>query len=240
MVNENYWGIDTGRASILQSVAEDLKTPLLRILTQVEASQLSNKYSTKEIAVIAEAALRLLDSYIVGAKVYNGQQELALQPVSAQAVVYDCRQYVSKLASLQGFDHDISVSRDTGLIMANPRALTSAITSLAYGLLHNTSSPKSGNSNNKLVFTVKRAGPKVKLGVFSSDCSLSSKSLHKLRNLKGIAQQLSPEFIHGSSAGILIADQLFSGMNSQLQVSRYKGMSGLTAQLLPSKQLTLI
>lgn len=236
MVNGAVYESDSEDFGILRNVAEDLKTPLLRILSQLELNRLNSSNDTRDAEIIADAALRLLDSYILSTRVYIGQQELPLEPIAVQAVVYDCNQYFSKLARLQGVETSLNFQRGIGLVMANSRALAAVMTSLAYSFLYNNEPTK----RQPLVFTLRRSQRGVDVGLFSSQCNISAAGLQKLRELKGVARQLSPDFAHGSSAGVLIADRLCSRMNIELRTSQLHKMPGLTFSLMPSRQLSLV
>ncbi len=236
MVNGTEHESEIEDLNVLRNVAEDLKTPLLRILTQLELNRLNPAGDTKDAEVVADAALRLLDSYILSTQSYTRQQELLLEPVAAQAIIYDCDQYLSKLARLHGVETSYDFQRSVGLVMANSRALAGAITSLAYSFLYNCEP----GQKHSMTFTLRRSKHGVDIGLFSNEFNISTSSLQKLRQLKGVARQLSPDFAHGSSAGIIIADRLCTKMNVQLKTTRFKKMSGLTFSLVPSKQLSLV
>lgn len=224
---------------ILRNVAEDLKTPLLRIVSQLQLNQLEEVRNTYDAEVVADAALRLLDSYIVSTQINTGQQQLELEPVSVHAVMNDCNQYLRGLAQLQGYETEFRVQRGVGLAMANPVALNAAITSLTYSFLYNANL-RVKSSDQKLIFMLRKSNQGIDAGLFSKDFQVSTKSLQKLRSLRGIARQLTPDFAHGSSAGIVIADQLFSAMNTQLRPARFSRFSGLAVSMVPSRQLSLV
>ncbi len=224
---------------ILRNVAEDLKTPLLRIVSQLQLNKARGIDDTRDAETIANAALRLLDSYIISTKVYAGQQELALEPVSAQAIMHDCSQYLAGLAEIQGYKTDFKIQRGIGLVMANPQALMAAITSLTYSFLYNTE-VSSKSAKQTLVFALRKTKQGIDAGLFSNGFHVTPGSLQKLRNLSGTARQLTPDFAHGSSAGIVIADRLFYAMNSELRPARLNRLTGLAVNMVPSKQLSLV
>jgi hypothetical protein len=228
--------LDFEGPTILRSVAEDLKTPLFRILTQLESNRLTGKFDTSGAEVVADAALRLIDSYILSIQSYNDQQYLPLEPVAAQAIIYDCDMHLKKIAQLHGVTTNLNFQRGIGLVMANSRAFTAIITSLAYGFLYNAES----TSQQSMEFTLNKSTSGIRVGLFSNDFDFSSSSLQKLRKLSGRTRQLSPDFAHGSSSGFLIADKLCSKMNVELKATSFNKKYGLSFNLVPSKQLTLI
>lgn len=234
---DSYEGIlSQDEFSALRVVAEDLKTPLLRILSQLELNRINQTNNTIDIETIADATLKLLDSYILSVQTHSNQLKLPLEPISAQAIIYDCQNHLSKLAQLQGVDMVFNFRRGVGLVMANYQALFSITMGLMYSFLYNAVP----STKQPIVLALRRNAEGVGVGIFSNNCDITASSLQKLRQLKGIARQLSPDFMHGSSAGILIADRLCSSQGIELKTARYKKMSGFSFNLLPSRQLALI
>lgn len=239
MVVDELNNLNSDDYSILRNVAEDLKTPLLRIVSQLQLNQSLGKGNIHEIEIIASATLRLLDSFIVSTQVYTGQQQLKLEPVSPYVVMKDCNQYLRDLANLHGYETEFKLQKGVGLIMADVIILKAAITSLIYSFLYNANSNRI-LTNQKILFTLRKSKQTIEAGVFSQGFEMTNKSLNKVRDLKGIARQLASDLSHGSGAGIVIADQLLSSMNTRLRPVRVNRLNGLVVNLMPSKQLSLL
>lgn len=219
----------------LYNLAEDLKTPFVRIATQLELLKASNP-ELKESLVIANSALHLIDSFVISSKIYTNQTALPLQPVSVKAVLYDCNQKMSNFAKLQQTKVDIDIQRGVGLAMANNIALTSAISSLMYSFLLNNQNENDQN----LVLSLKKYKQSIRVGVFSKGIDINSSTINIARKLSGVAGQLAPDFVHGSSAGILLADKILSRMNMTLRAVKERRAVGLAVDLVPSQQLKLL
>ncbi len=180
----------------------------------------------------------MLDSFIISTQVYNGQQQLELQPVSVTAVMYDTAQYLSRLAQLQGCELEVKSSRNVGLAMANPLALQAALTGLGYSFLYALG--RKSKRKQTIIFKTQLTDKGVLAGIYSPELELHADMLHRARKLKGDARQLMPSVMYGSSAGILVADTLLDAMDARLKTSKYRSAGGLAAMLMPSHQIALL
>ncbi len=221
---------------LLYNVAEDLKVPFYRILNELTVGECD--YGHSQAHIIAEASLKMLDSYLVSTQIYTGQQTLVIEPVSAHAILYDTGQQLSNLARLHNFDIQLNIQRNVGQIMANYQALQSAITSIGYSFLYNYDASK--RNKKTLLLSLQAKQNRAEIGVYSSDSYLSANSLQRVRQLRGRARVPITEFSHGSSSGLIIADELFNVMATKMQASKFNNLRGVKASLLPSRQLSLI
>ncbi len=215
-----------------------MKTPFLRILSQAQLGRITQEVDLNYIETNADAALKMLDSFIMSTQIYNGQEQLALQPVSVAATMHDTTQYLYRLAQLQGCELEVRAPRSVGLAMANPLALQAALTGLCYSFIHALG--KKTSKRQTIIFTAKLTRDGVQAGVFSPQLEMPAEVLHQARRLKGNARQPMPTVMHGSGAGILVADTLFEAMNATLKTARYRSAGGLVATLVPSHQLALL
>ncbi len=227
------------QTGILRNIAEDIKLPLMRIMTHIQLATIQSKSAdTDYIETTAAGVLKLLDSYILSTQVYAGQQQLQLQPLSVAAVMHDTAQYLSKIAAL----HDCKLRVDTpaklSLAMANPVALQGALIGLGYSFLN--AIQKESKYPGTIIFSAKRTPEGVEAGIFSDNVELSVQELRWARKLTGVARQPFMKLKPGSSAGIVIADQLFRAMESEMQAVRRRNRTGIVANLLPSRQLALL
>ncbi len=227
------------RAGGLRNVAEDIKLPLMRIVTHIQlASSQAAHPDSDYIETTAVGALKLLDSYILSTQIYTGQQQLQLEPVSISATLYDTVQYLTKIAGLYNCKLEVIVPSKLGLAMASPVALQAALIGLGYSFLNTVQQESQHNST--ILFSAKRTREGIEAGIFSPDFQLSSQELRLARNLTDAARHPLTSLKPGSSAGIIIADRLFQAMESEMQVVRRSNRTGLVANLLPSRQLALL
>lgn len=228
-------GHDATDQNNLHNMAEDLKVPLTRILAHAQIAKLGEPLDDDFLAVTADSAIRLIDSYLISSQIYNLQQQLALEPVSVAAVVMDVSRQMSRLARQQNMQIQVIIGRRNNLVMAHATALHAALTTLAYSLLQAGNSPGS-----KITMRVEYRAGHVLCGVFGSDQRLNSESLETIRRLRGRAARLSNRLVYGSSSGIAIADSVFDAMGCKPAVKSNRYGSGLVAQFLPSTQLALL
>lgn len=227
---------------LLQAVAEQLKLPLLQIARQAELGQISNDNQSllQTIQRSADAALFMVDSYLFGLELAERQGELALEPVSVASVLNDTAHELSSLSKQYDVQIELAIGGRYGPVMAHPRGLKMALTSLGYTVL--TMLPATTKRQKRILsLAAWRGRPGIITGVYGTDDfkSLNSESLKRARALQGSAHQPLTE-LSGSSAGIFVADTLLQAMASQLRVSRYHLKQGLAATLPPSHQLQLI
>src|SRR5207249_1957559 len=119
---------------LLLAIAEELKLPLLQIARRSELSLLENsKDGLAEIQTTADMAVRLLDSYLFGARLALEEDfRLKMEPVSISSVLYDTGEQLSALAKLYGVDLQLSLGGRFAPVMANRQGLQSALVSLGY------------------------------------------------------------------------------------------------------------
>lgn len=223
-------------SNLHRTVAEDLKTPLTRIMALLEYNKISGCTNTEEIELIAESALNMVDSYALSVQLCNSQISLLYEPVALKSVIYDCQTSLKGFAKLQGVVTNLNIQKHTGLAVANRQVVKSIISSVAYSMLTVTSiKPK-----QSLSYSLTKSRNKIDVGIFSSFNNFDSASLNKIRSNYGRVKQVIPEIVQGATAGIVIADKLCEKLNTKLSVSKYKDMSGLVFSLNASSQLSFI
>ena len=228
------------QSRLLRTLAEELKLPLMQIARAAELARISG--DVKEVAqaeVLADTALRLVDSYVLSTQTMLGQQALELEPVSLNAVLYDTAQYLHKLAKLYDCKIELVVSGKHGLVMAHPQALQSALTSLGYSFINVINSQEDGQKA-QIILSASKNKQGVAAGIQTNNQEVGSRLLQQAKDLYGFARQPMSDLTHGSGAGILVANSLFDAMATQLRVVRNRTNSGLAATLLPSQQLALL
>lgn len=231
--SEQFFDIET---YLHRTIAEDLKIPLIRILALLDINKITGCTDTKEIEIITEATLRLVDSYSLSVQLYNSQMNFVREPVALKSVIYECQDNLVNFAKLQGVKTNLNIKKSTGLAIANKKVVKSIINSLAYSMLVVASiEPKS-----KLNYSVSKLKNKIEVGVFSSFNQLDEAGLNKIRSNYGRVKQVLPDVVQGATAGIMIADKLCNKLDTKLNVSKHQGMTGLVFSLTASSQLALI
>lgn len=224
------------------NLAEQLKLPFVTILHAAQsmegvadAAQIERTIS--DIALSAEAALRLIDGYVLSAELQR-LSELEMEPVSISSLLYDTAESLSGYAKAHGCALKLEVGGKFTPVMANKRAVAAALTSLGYSFIE--AAMQTDDSKPVVKLAVRKNQNGISAGVFSNNQGLSSMLLNQARHLNGRARQPLAAFDSGTSAGVFIADALFNGLDTRLKVARSGSLQGLAATLLPSRQLNLV
>lgn len=226
---------------LLLSVAEQMKLPLLQIARQAEISRLGNKIDAGALASIeatAEAAIRLLDNYLLGVRLSLEQGTLEIEPVSVSSVLYDAGNQLDSLAKQYGVELELSISTRCGPVMAHRQGLQAALVSLGSSLIE--ALPALESPQLKLQLAMHRCRYGIVAGLYSDAEQLTSDALRQGRRLSGFARQPFAGLTYTSGAGIFVADAILKAMQLQLRVSRHHRLFGLGAVLQPNYQMQLV
>lgn len=226
--------------NLLLSLAEQLKVPLIQIARQAEYGVVQDSTSALPvIETVADGALKLVDAYILAVQLAN--QTLPVfdtEPVSVSSVLYDASVELSPIARAYDVAIDMRIDGKFGPVMANRRALQTALVSLGYALVE--SLPASDTSQLRLQFAAHRCRYGIVAGVYCDAENLSAQTLRQGRRLYGRARQPLTQVSPSSGAGIFVADAILQSMQTQLTTSRHHNLHGLAVVLQPNPQLQLI
>lgn len=225
---------------LLLTVAEQLKLPLLQIARHAELAQSKQnlEYLTT-IQTTADMAIRLLDSYLFGARLaLEEDYRLELEPVSVSSVLYDTERQLAAMARLYGVDLQLDVAGQFGPVQANRQGLQAALTSLGYALIEALPSLNAKKLSLKLAVHNSRYG--VVAGIYSDVEQVTAEALRQGRRLHGHIRQPLATLSPSSGAGVFVADAIFQAMDTELQPTRHHNLHGLGAVLRPTPQLQLV
>jgi hypothetical protein len=221
---------------LLLAVVEQLKLPLLQIARRAE---LGDAKTLPEIQTTADAAVKLLDNYLFGARLaLDGQYELELEPVSVASVLYDSGQQLDALAKLYGVELELSLGGKFGPVMAHRSGLQSALVSLGYAMIE--ALPAQETSKLRLQLAAHRCRYGVVAGLYADADQLTTEALRLGRRLHGQARQPLTSVSHTSGAGVFVADAILQAMHAQLTVSKHHHLKGLGTVLQPNLQTQLV
>ena len=225
---------------LFTSLAEQVKLPFVTIAHAAELSRLNPEPKEleslfKTIALTSEAALKLIDGYLLSVQLQ--QASLPLEPVSLSSVLYDTAQRLDAYAKAHDCEIELHLKGKYGPVMARPEVVKTALESLAYSFIEAASRQ---GVKTRIALLAKRSGNGMTAGVYSDTDRLSSTLFKQAKVLKGKARQPLGDFSAGSGAGVFVADALFEWLKSPMRVSRFESLQGLAATLVPSKQLNLI
>lgn len=225
---------------LLLSLAEQLKLPLLQIARQAELDALKpSNESMPRIQIVADSALKLIDSYVLGVKLATQEAHFfEAEPVSISSVLYDTAAELAPFAKAYDVQLDLRVDGRYGPVTANHRGLQAALVSLGYALIE--ALPANETSQMRLQLSAHRCRYGIVAGLYSDTQQLTTDALRQGRKLYGKARQPMTNVASGSAAGIFVADALLHGMDSELTVSKHRKLYGLGAILQPNPQMRLV
>lgn len=235
--------VETQPDDLFLNLAEQVKLPFVQIshaaeliegITDVNLIELSRR----NMLLAAQSALRLIDGYLLSVELQR-EQRLALEPVSISSVLYDTAQVLHDYAKAHGCKLELQVSGKYGPVMGHRRAIQAALTGLGYSFIE-AATVQENEEQPVVKLAVRRSPQGLSTGVFSSNATLSSSLLKQARILRGKVHQPMAEFDSGNGTGIFIADALFTQLNTSMRVARMRGLNGLAATLLPSRQLSIV
>lgn len=244
---------------LLVSVAEQLKVPLAIIARQAELGTLGEAagLDAATIATQADAALLLVDSYLLGLELLRTQTQLELEPVSVSSLLVDTAHDLQGFAHQYGVEVIVETAGRYGPVMSNSRGLKAALLSLGFALveaqaaaepsgqmggiappaLHGAQPP---GKHPRVLLAAHRTPHGIVTGMYGTHHTVSAEAWRRAQALCGRAKQPFMELAGGSAAGLFVADAILRSMDSRLRVGRYLRHGGLAATLQPSRQLQLV
>lgn len=225
---------------LLRSVAEQLKLPLMNIARKAELAQLLGGIEPMELQSIhthAVAALRLVDSYMLGLELLSGQGMLDLAPISVSSALTEAAHVLEPFAKQYGVILELEISGKYGPVMGNYEGLKAALVSLGYELIE---AQASHTRSAHLTLAATRNTQGIVAGMYSAYENLQAEHWRRAIELCGKAQQPFTTLVAGSGAGIFVADTILQAMDARLRVGHYHKQRGLSTVLRQSPQLELV
>ncbi|HJQ08884.1 MAG TPA: hypothetical protein VJ836_05390 [Candidatus Saccharimonadales bacterium] len=227
---------------LLATVAEQLKMPLAIISRQVDLDELKGRpglTDTNLIRIHADAALQLVDSYLLGLELLRSQTALPLEPVSVSSALADTAHDLYRFAKGYGVELELRVAGKYGPVMSHQRGLKSALMSLGFALVE-TQAAQEDRRLRHITLATHRTSGGIVTGLYGSYNSLTGEQWRTALELCGQARQPLPTLTAGSGAGFFVAETIFRSMETRLRVGRYDHQIGLAVTLQPSRQLQLV
>lgn len=226
-------------ADLLSSVAEQLKVPLSVIARQAELAQIGAKAGAEfePIGAAANAALSLVDSYLLGLRLIREQGRLPLEPVSVPMVLCDVAHELQCYGKAYGVDLDLQARSRCVPAMAHREGLRAALLSVGFEIIEAHTQQTDG-SRTRLVLEAHPTTRGIATGMYGAQPRMSLGEWRKSRHLAGRARQPVAKLAPGSGAGLFVADVILQAMFSGLRPSKYRSEYGVSALLMPSQQLT--
>lgn len=227
---------------LLLSVAEQLKVPLNLIARHAELGQLTGQRELVDAGIIrtqAEAALQLVDSYLLGLELIQNQSQLDFEPVSIASTLVDAAHTLDGFAKQYGVQLEVEVAGKYRPVMAHARGLKAALLSLGFAMVEAQAAQTKARPK-RLTLATHHTPHGIVTGLYGDYEGLSSGEWRQALRLQGQAAQPLTAVSSGSGAGLFVADAIFRSMNSRLRVGHYQRQTGLAATLQPSRQLQFV
>lgn len=223
----------SGGQPLLKLVAEELRLPLLQISRRAELAELREEFIDRDFKQMrhgADAALELIDSYILGLSLAENQQILELEPVTVSSVLYDTAHDLAGVAKDYQTDLRLDVDSSCGPVMASSAGLRAALFSLGYTAISLQTDDRA-ESENILYLSAHRSGSVINAGVYGAGVGhITSAQL----------RQTLYELSNVGAAGIFVANSILEAMSARLKTSRHHKLGGIAAALQPSVQLQMV
>lgn len=224
------------------NLAEQVKLPFVQItqaaqLMQGNLDPISSEHSRQTILLASQAALHLIDGYLLSIAMQR-EQQLDLEPVSLSSVLYDTAQTLGNYAKAHGCRLELQVAGKYVPVMANRAVVQAALTSLGYSFIEAAAAADGPEPVVQLV--ARRSAEGITTGVISNQGNMGSTVLSRARALYGKVHQPLAGFDSGNGSGIFVADALFEQLQATMKPVKIQGLQGLAATLLPSRQLHLV
>jgi hypothetical protein len=222
------------------SVVEQLKMPLMNIARHAELLILrADTADLNTIQVTADAALQLLDNYILGVQLATKAVVLgASESVTVSSVLYDAGNRLAPIAKAYGVQLEVRLEGKYGPVMTHRRGLEAVLVSLGYALIE--ALPAQDVPPLRLQLVAHRCRYGIVAGVYCETEQITADALRVGRELYGRARQPLGTMSHTSSAGVFVADAILHAMQSYLRTSRYRHLYGLGTVLPTNPQLQLV
>lgn len=231
---------DSQDMRLLLSVAEQLKVPLTIISRQAELALLTKgREPLRPLALRAQAqaALALVDNYLLGLQLLASQSELNLEPVSVSSTLLDTSHALDGFAKQYGIDIELRVAGRYEPVMAHRVALRAALLSLGFSLIEAAGARQ--DTIRRLTLAVHRTAHGIVAGLYGFN-DLAAADWRRALQLQGTAPQPFAALSSSSAAGVFVADALGRAMATHLRVGRYAHTGGLAMTFQPSQQLRLV
>ena len=228
---------------LLLSVAEQLKIPLSTIARQAELGRMTGTVCLDDVAAIrvqADAALTLVESYLLGLELLREQTSLLLEPVSVSSMLADIAHDLYRYARQYGVELELHIAGKYEPVMAHPRGLRAVLLSLGYTLIEARAAQEGDKRRPVLTLASHRSAHGIIAGLYGEYSDLHAAQWHRALELCGRARQPFAALSAGSAAGLFVADTILQAMDTRLRVGRYLKQSGLGMTLSPSQQLSFV
>jgi K+-sensing histidine kinase KdpD len=222
-------------SKILNSLASDLKRPLVLIARQAELSKSRpGKKHLQSIQETAEKTLKLIDSYLLMSQSEYGQQLLPVESFGIGSVIYNVAEEIRPIAKKANID--IILNINDALVMANPGGLKAIIWCLSDMALAQTSAEQ---TSGVVEINTKKSINNIRISVLSKSMKIKNSDLDKAQKNIGKTHMALSSSSSDSGIRLAIASLLGESLGTSLRAVRDKRTQGIGFNLALSRQLQL-
>ncbi len=214
---------------LLDSIVEQLRSPLLTIKLMVEAGDIS------QLDLITSSSIQLLDDISYVRELSRNSSKLDLSPVNIGVLSDDIAHSLASLARAK----NISIqSKFIGNrpILAHRFTLLRAYENMVKSILNMAS----GDRASSIILSTSSRSNEVRFGAYSSDVNLCARDLSQMRKLFGASRRPASLVSASPVTELYIADKLLSILGLRLRTAISAHQHGFATILTPSAQLNLL
>lgn len=215
--------------SLLDSIVEQLRSPLLTIKLMVEAGE------TNQLDSITSSSIQLLDDISYVRELMRSSCRLDLSPVNIAVLSDDIAHALTPLARAKNICIEPRLTGNRP-ILAHRFTLLRAYENMVKGIL----SMSTGEKDSTVVLSTSSMKNEVRFGVYSSDVNLTARDLGQMRKLFGASRRPASLVSTSPVTELYIADKLLSILGLKLRTAISSRQHGFATLLSPSSQLELL
>lgn len=215
--------------SLLDSIVEQLRTPLLTIKLMVESGE------TAQLDSITSSSIQLLDDISYVRELIKGNAKLDLSPVNIAVLSDDIAHALSPLARAKNISIQTAHTSNRP-VLAHRFTLLRAYENMVKGIL----SMSRGEEASTVVLSTSGLNNEVRFGAYSSEVNLNARDLNQMRKLFGASKRPMSLVSTSPVTELYIADKLLSMLGLRLRTSISSRQHGFATTLIPSSQLAFL
>jgi signal transduction histidine kinase len=215
--------------SLLDSIVEQLRSPLLTIQLMVEAGQ------TENLNIITRSSIQLLDDINYVRELARNRPSLDLAPVNVAALSEDVAHVLSPLAATKNIIIQTKAASSRP-VLAHRFTLLRAYENMVRGILN--ASP--GQNASTVLLTANNQSHSVRFGAYSSTANILASDLNQMRKIFGLSRRPLSGLTTSPATELYIADTLLSLLGLQMRTAISSRQHGFATILDPSSQLSLL
>lgn len=221
----------------LRAIADQLRFIILQMTQLAEIHEISSSSDLTLLKDNGKLGLKLIDNYLLGIDIIEGQQEIVFEPVSLSSLVTQIAHDLTPLAEVYNTSLKVDIRGITPPVVADRAVLRAAITSLGQSVIMGREIDF--NNVNHLTLAVHRSPSGYITGFYGQGLP-KSYEINRGLKLKGFASQPFRSLLPSVDAGLFVGGSLLTMMGSRLRGSHLSGQPGLASTFMRSRQLSLM